>query len=149
MLPQVQLTGRGQRVEQDGTTWLLDVAHNPAAAEALVDVLAQGQHEGETTAIIGMLDDKDVEGVVVPLSEYVDRWIAVTADSHRALPAAELARRLANACNRPCLVADSLEQAIDSARRGAGINDRILVTGSFYLVGPVLNRLRLYSRPQK
>jgi dihydrofolate synthase/folylpolyglutamate synthase len=149
VLPQVQLTGRGQRVEQDGTTWLLDVAHNPAAAEALVDVLAQGQHEGETTAIIGMLDDKDVEGVVVPLCEYVDRWIAVTADSHRALPAAELARRLANACNRPCLVADSLEQAIDSARREAGINDRILVTGSFYLVGPVLNQLRLYSRPQK
>jgi len=149
VLPQVQLTGRGQRIEQDGTEWLLDVAHNPAAAEALADMLGKGQHKGATTAIIGMLDDKDVEGVVVPLGEHVDRWIAVTADSYRALPAAELARRLANACNRPCLVADSVEQALDSARRDAGINDRILVTGSFYLVGPVLNQLRLYSRPQK
>ena len=149
VLPQVQLTGRGQRIEQDGTEWLLDVAHNPAAAEALADMLGKGQQKGATTAIIGMLDDKDVEGVVVPLGEHVDRWIAVTADSYRALPAAELARRLANACNRPCLVADSIEQALDSARRDAGINDRILVTGSFYLVGPVLNQLRLYSRPQK
>ena len=149
VLPQVQLTGRGQRIEKGGTEWLLDVAHNPAAAEALADVLGKGQHKGATTAIIGMLDDKDVEGVVMPLSEHVDRWIAVTADSHRALRAAELGRRLANACNRPCLVADSVEQALDSARRDAGINDRILVTGSFYLVGPVLNQLRLYSRPQK
>jgi len=141
VLPQVQLTGRGQRIDQDGTEWLLDVAHNPAAAEALADQLREGQHRGATTAIVGMLDDKDVEGVVTPLNEFVDRWIAVSADSHRALPAAELARRLANACNRPCLIADSLEQALESARREAGINDRILVTGSFYLVGPVLEQL--------
>jgi dihydrofolate synthase/folylpolyglutamate synthase len=146
VLPQVRLTGRSQRIEQDGTTWLLDVAHNPAAAEALADILGKGPLEGATTAIIGMLDDKDVEGVVTPLNDHVDRWIAVTAGSHRALPAAELARRLANACDRPCLVAESLEEALESARRDAGINDRILVTGSFYLVGPVLRQL--YSRPQ-
>ncbi|MCO4811180.1 MAG: bifunctional folylpolyglutamate synthase/dihydrofolate synthase [Gammaproteobacteria bacterium] len=149
VLPQVQLAGRGQRIEQEGTEWLLDVAHNPAAAAALADMLAQTQHDGATTAIIGMLDDKDVEGAVVPLSEHVDRWIAVTADSQRALPAAELARRIANASNRPCLVVDAVQAALDSARRDAGNNDRILVTGSFYLVGPVLNQLRLYSRPQK
>ena len=95
-----------------------------------------------------MLDDKDVEGVVLPLATHVDRWIAVTADSQRALPAAELARRLANVSNRPCLVA--IRSRRRSNRRGAiaGINDRILVTGSFYVVGPVLAQLELYSRPQ-
>ena len=151
VLPQVRLSGRGQRIEQDGVEWLLDVAHNPAAAEALADVLGSGPHAGSTTAIIGMLDDKDVEGVARPLSEHVDHWIAVTAASHRALHAAEVARRLANACNRPCLVADSLEQALESVRRDARNNDRILVTGSFYLVGPVLEQLTgsgLYSRPR-
>jgi dihydrofolate synthase/folylpolyglutamate synthase len=146
VLPQVQLTGRCQRIEQDGIEWLLDVAHNPAAAAALSDTLAQLPSEGKTIAIIGMLDDKDVEGVVTPLSQHVDRWIAVKADSPRALPAAELARRLANACGRPCLVADSMEQALETARREAEINDRILVTGSFFMVGPTLSQL--YSRPQ-
>jgi len=148
VLPSVRLTGRGQRIEQDGIEWLLDVAHNPAAAEALAGMLGSGDRKGSTMAIIGMLDDKDVEGVAAPLNRHVDRWICVTADSHRALPAAELARRVANVCNRPCLVADSLDAALESARRDAAINDRILVTGSFYLVGPVLDLLRLYSPPK-
>jgi len=148
VLPNVHLMGRGQVVEQDGVEWLLDVAHNPAAAEVLAATLAAEERTGETVAVIGMLDDKDIEGVVKPLDPHIDRWIAVTADSHRAVPAGELARRIANACGRPCLIAESPHEAMQSARRDASINDRILVTGSFYLVGPVLQRLKLYSRPQ-
>jgi len=146
VLPTVHVTGRGQSIERDGIEWLLDVAHNPAAAQALAGTLASKQDAGATTAIVGMLDDKDVEGSVRLLDEFIDRWIAVTADSHRAVPAQELARRIANACGRPCLVAESLPDAMESARRDASINDKILVTGSFYLVGPVLEQL--YSRPQ-
>lgn len=152
VLPEVRLTGRGQHIERDGVEYLLDVAHNPAAAEALAQILASSGHTAATTAIVGLLDDKDAEGVARALDGAVDRWIAVTADSHRALPAAELGRRIANACNRSCEISESLEDAIDSARRDARINDRILVTGSFYLVGPALERLGadsgLYSRPQ-
>jgi len=146
VLPTVQVRGRGQCIESDGIEWLLDVAHNPAAAEALAETLAAEGRSGATLAIVGMLDDKDVEGSVRPLNEHVDQWVAVTADSHRAIPAQELARRIANASGRPCLVADSLVDAMESARRDASINDRILVTGSFYLVGPALEQL--YSRPE-
>jgi dihydrofolate synthase/folylpolyglutamate synthase len=148
VLPRVQLMGRGHSIERDGVEWLLDVAHNPEAAEVLAATLGAEQHPGETTAIIGMLDDKDVRGVVGPLNQHVDRWIAVTAESHRAVPAGELARQIANICGRPCLIAETLDEAMESARRDASISVRILVTGSFYLVGPVLQRLRLYSRPQ-
>jgi dihydrofolate synthase/folylpolyglutamate synthase len=148
VLPEVQLMGRGHSIEQDGVEWLLDVAHNPEAAGVLAATLGSGQHAGQTTVIIGMLDDKDIDGVVEPLNQHVDRWIAVTAESHRAVPAGELARQIANVCGRPCLIAETLEEAMESARRDASINDRIVVTGSFYLVGPVLERLRLYSRPQ-
>ena len=148
VLPTVEVAGRGQSVELDGIEWLLDVAHNPAAAQALAATLAADGHSGATLAIVGMLDDKDVEGSVQPLNEHVDQWIAVTADSHRAIPAQELARRIANTCGRPCQIANSLAGAVESAQRGASINDRILVTGSFFLVGPVLDLLRLYSRPR-
>ncbi len=152
VLPAVRLTGRSQRVEHDGVEWLLDVAHNPAAAQALANLLNAETCDGTTTALVGFLDDKDVEGVAQALNAHVDRWICVAADSHRAIAPAELGRRIANACNRPCLIAESLESAIESARRDAQINDRILVTGSFYLVGPVLERLGadtgLYSRPR-
>ncbi len=147
VLPGVQLAGRSQRVAAGGNDWYLDVAHNPAAAEMLAATLAQEEREGAVLAIIGMLDDKDVEGVVAPLDCHVGRWIAVAADSHRAIPAAELARRIANHSDRPCLVAESLPDAIEFARQEATESDTILVTGSFYLVGPVLQQLELYSRP--
>jgi len=145
----LQIPGRMQQIEDDHS-WLLDVAHNPAAAEALAQMLRDrpcaGQTIGRTIGLTAMLDDKDVDGVISPLLDVVDRWIAVTADSPRAIPATELARRVANLSNRACLAADSVEEAVGFARELAAADDRILVTGSFFVVGPVLDSLALYSR---
>ncbi len=137
-LGDLQLPGRMQSV---GENWLLDVAHNPAASAALADALGEQLVAGTTSVILGMLDDKDIEGVVAPLSVHVDQWIAVTADNPRATPARELARRVANATHRACLIAESLSNAIEVARDRAGKHDRILVTGSFYVVGAALELL--------
>jgi dihydrofolate synthase/folylpolyglutamate synthase len=148
VLPGVRLAGRGQRVEQGGVEWLLDVAHNPAAAMQVGKLLAAEPCEGSTIAVVGMLDDKDVEGIVAPLDERVDLWIAMAADSPRSIPAVELARRIANAANRPCLVAPSLADALQAAQHEASAGDRILVAGSFYVVGPALQALGIYSPPK-
>jgi len=139
-LQQLRLDGRMQELKS-GARWLLDVAHNPAAASVLSDTLRAESHSARTVAIIGMLDDKDVQGVVEPLADQVDHWIAVTAASPRAIDAGELARQVANTTNAACLVAGSLDAAISRAQELAGPDDRVLVTGSFYLVGPVLEAL--------
>ena len=139
------LAGRLQTVVTD-RNWLLDVAHNPRAAEVLAETLAADGHNGITVAIVAMLDDKDVEGVISPLVGLVDFWIAVAADSARALDAGDLARQIANLSNKACFVADSLQQAMQHSRQRTAADDRILVTGSFYLVGPVLEALEIYSR---
>jgi dihydrofolate synthase/folylpolyglutamate synthase len=151
VLPEVSLMGRLQRLTIDapgsrGNEWLLDVAHNPAAAEVLAMTLLAMRIDGGTIAIVGLLDDKDVEGVVGPLLVHVDRWIAMTADSHRAIAASELARRIANLAGRACLVAESTAAAIELARRTASENDRILATGSFFTVSPILELLTTLSR---
>ena len=140
---ELRLDGRMQRVDADAR-WLLDVAHNPAAATALADALRAETQVGHTVAIVGMLDDKDVEGIVAALASSVDHWIAVTADNPRGIDADELGRRVANAANSACLVAESIDVALSRARKLTTAKDRILVTGSFYLVGPVLTEL--YSR---
>ncbi len=141
----LQVAGRMQSIEADGH-WLLDVAHNPAAANALAQTLVTNSRQGKTIAITGLLDDKDAEGVIAPLVDVVDHWIAVTANSPRAVDAGELARIIANLSNRACLVATSVDEAVSFARERAAENDQILVTGSFYVVGPVLDILTLYSQ---
>jgi len=142
-LRDVRLDGRIQEIRNE-TRWIVDVAHNPAAAEVLGDALVEQAATGKTVAILGMLDDKDVEGVVTPLQPHVDQWIAVAADSPRAISADELARRVANATGAACLVGESLESAIGRAEELTGAGDFVLLTGSFYLVGPALNQI--YSR---
>lgn len=136
-LGQVSLAGRMQRIGSD-PRWLFDVAHNPAAAQALAAVLRDDSVDGLTIAVVGLLDDKDVSGIVASLQGIVDEWVAVTAENPRAIPADELARQVANLSGSACLVADSIESGLDHASSIATRRDRILVTGSFYVVGPAL-----------
>ncbi len=141
----LRLDGRMQSIDMEAR-WIVDVAHNPAAAQVLAASLRRDPGNPQTVAILGMLDDKDVAGVVGALHDQINHWIAVTVDSPRAIAADELGRRIANASNSPCLVAESLEVAMRRAEDLVGTDDRVLVTGSFYLVGSALNRL--YSRRQ-
>jgi len=134
-LASVSLAGRMQLI---AGRWVLDVAHNPAAASALAAALRTMPQGRAAVTVIGMLDDKDVAAVVEPLNELTDHWIAVTADSPRAIPANELARRISISTDRPCWIADSFERAIERAEALAGANDLLLVTGSFYTVGAAL-----------
>jgi dihydrofolate synthase/folylpolyglutamate synthase len=147
VLPGLSLAGRSQKLTvaglgSDSNEWLIDVAHNPAAAEVLAVSLAAFDHPGKRIAIVGVLADKDVAGVIGPLTEHVDQWIAITADSHRAVPSDELAGQIANLTGRACLIAGSIEDATEFARRESSENDRILVTGSFFTVAPVLDQLK-------
>ena len=139
----VTLEGRMQTIRAD-REWLVDVAHNPAAASELAFRLETDAPSGETVAIIGALDDKDVEGVIHELQRGVDRFVAVTANSPRAIDAEVLAQRIANASGKPCLEAESIASALEFAEASTSSDDRIVVTGSFYVVAPVLEAL--YSR---
>jgi dihydrofolate synthase/folylpolyglutamate synthase len=131
----VSLAGRMQLLAD---RWVLDVAHNPAAACALAAALRAMPQGRAAVTVIGMLDDKDVAGVVEPLNALTEHWIAVTADSPRAIAANELARRISISTDRPCWIAESFEQAIERAEKLAAANDLLLVTGSFYTVGAAL-----------
>ena len=137
----LRVPGRMQ-VFTDSNRWRFDVAHNPAAAEALAAMLDDLPDENRV-AVVGMLGDKDVEAIVAALAPHVGEWIAVTADSPRAIPAPELGRRVANRLNRHCQVADSMQAAVPAARRLAGADDEILVVGSFSVVGPLQEMLGL------
>ncbi len=134
------LPGRLQRIEGQ-RRWLLDVAHNPDAARVLGDALPDINASGRLVAVFGVLADKDVDGIVAPLCNAVDTWIAVPADNPRALATEALAARVANHCDKPCRIAYSIAAGLALAASLTNADDQILVTGSFYTVGPALEYL--------
>jgi dihydrofolate synthase/folylpolyglutamate synthase len=85
-----------------------------------------------------MLSDKDVAGIVSPLEPHVDRWVAITAAHARARPARALAQAIAQLTGKPCLVEDDIAAALGRLDETAGREELLLVTGSFYAVGPAL-----------
>ena len=67
-LSTVRLIARFQVVETAGPTFILDVAHNPAAAAVLARNLSALPSAGRTLAVCGILGDKDAGGVATALS---------------------------------------------------------------------------------
>ena len=138
---QLEMTGRCQLFQTD-RKWLLDVAHNAAAANVLSDVLTDMSPSGRIIVIMGLLRGKDLDGIVSALLGLVDVWIAVRAEETRSLAASELAAGIANMCDKSCLILDSLPDAMQYTANEANVEDLIVVTGSFYVVGPALRWLK-------
>jgi dihydrofolate synthase/folylpolyglutamate synthase len=135
------LKGRFELVVRDGCEWILDVAHNPAAAETLARNLGVRPIDGRTIAVCGMFADKDVSGVVTPMLRQIDGWITAGVSGPRALPSAHLADRIAAEGGSIEAIEPSVAAACARAGTLAQSGDRIVVFGSFHTVGPALEWL--------
>jgi dihydrofolate synthase/folylpolyglutamate synthase len=136
----VMLPGRYHRIADGELEWVLDVAHNPAAAGVLATNLRAARGAGRTLAVCGMLADKDVPAVLGELAGCAQLWFAATTAGARGLGDAELARR-ARAAGIEMQPGGTVEEAMHLAASHAGRGDRIVVFGSFYTVGPALELL--------
>ena len=136
--------GRFQLIEAQDRRWVVDVAHNPQAAEVLHDRLAALGADRPMRAVIGMLADKQVDEFVRRLLPLVDGWIVCPVDAERGLDAAALAARIERAGGRRIEQAASPQLAMALAHESTRPGDRILVTGSFHMAGPALSWLGLY-----
>jgi dihydrofolate synthase / folylpolyglutamate synthase len=112
---------------------VLDGAHNPQAARVLAGGLADAFTWRRLHVVIGVLDRKDLEGIVEPLALRAHVAYACTNSNPHSRPADEVAA----ACDRaglPATAHASVEEALDAAEAAAGPDDLILVTGSLYTV---------------
>jgi dihydrofolate synthase / folylpolyglutamate synthase len=115
---------------------VLDGAHNPDGVAALATTLQDDFPAVPTTVVIlGMLSGRDPEAMVSALELGAhDVVLCVTPDSPRALPAAEVAAAV-QAMGIEGEVVPDVGEALSRARSIATEDDRILVTGSLYVVG--------------
>jgi dihydrofolate synthase/folylpolyglutamate synthase len=144
-----QLAARFQVIapaQPSAPTWILDVSHNPAAARVLAqnlrDIAAAG---GRTLAVVGILADKDAEGVAAELRGCVDAWWCVSTGGERGRDAADLVQMIGRQDTVPVEAADSPVAGCAAALAAAKPSDRIVVFGSFHTVGPALDWLEAHD----
>ncbi|MGB6102585.1 MAG: cyanophycin synthetase, partial [Pusillimonas sp.] len=114
-LSQAALPGRLQILA--GTpTIILDVAHNPHAAAALGQNLDSMGYFPHTHAVLGMLNDKDIAGVVAKLAHRVDRWYCAGLPGPRGTSGQALADVVRSVVSSTS-AAPSREESSQEARR--------------------------------
>ncbi|QJY33632.1 bifunctional tetrahydrofolate synthase/dihydrofolate synthase [Diaphorobacter sp. JS3050] len=140
----VELPGRFQIVPGQPTL-VLDVAHNPHSVAALTANLDAMGYFPTTHAVFGAMADKDLAPMLAKVGPVIDRWYFTDLPTPRAETAASLQQKwnaLQMVAGGRREVATSLhanpEEALRAAVEAADPADRIVVFGSFYTVGGVL-----------
>jgi len=120
-------------------TVILDVGHNPHAAAVLKDNLGAMGFYSDTFVVVGMLKDKDIQGVFEALGGVADRWYVATLDNPRGASADLIAEAIRDAeVGGEIVICNSPRDAFLRAERAATEDDRILVFGSFYTVAEIM-----------
>jgi dihydrofolate synthase/folylpolyglutamate synthase len=126
--------GRLERIKSGGTDWILDVAHNPAGAEALRSSLYGFLPEGHPRLLIfSCLRDKPLKELGRILFPLFDEVVFAPIHSSRAAAIEDL-EAAGNELGTSTDSAESVREALQWAKsRGrAGV---VVISGSVYLVG--------------
>jgi dihydrofolate synthase/folylpolyglutamate synthase len=138
----VELPGRFQIIPGQPTL-VLDVAHNPHSVAALAANLDAMGYFPTTHAVFGAMADKDLAPMLARLNPLIDRWYFTDLPTPRAANGAALQAQWAaqNTRKEPSSqVHVGPMQALQAAIEAADPADRIIVFGSFYTVGGVLEQ---------
>ena len=127
--------GRLEVLRRD-PVFLIDGAHNPEGAAVLRKALDEYFSGRPITLIMGVLEDKDYKSMMEAVLPVCRRLIAVTSNSPRALPAAELAKAAASYCNN-IQISDTIENAIRTSLEMTEPGEVICAFGSLYYIGAV------------
>lgn len=137
------LRGRWETLSHSPLT-LCDVGHNPGAWQYLGPRLTEmaeqlGAHQCKLHIVFGMVNDKDVRTVLSLLPKQA-RYHFTQANSHRAIPAEELAAMAADYQLHGEAYA-TVAAAYASAKQAATPTDCIFIGGSCYIVADLLSEL--------
>lgn len=114
-LRNLQIPGRFETLRKDPLL-LIDAAHNPQSAQVLAEEVHRRfpDRAQRPTLLLGVLADKDVEGVVHELAPLFDRVVCTQSASPRAIAADELAGIVAAAGCTDIRVIPSIPEALSA-----------------------------------
>ena len=116
--------------------FFVDGGHNPQCMEALVRNLVDYLPGRPITALTGVMADKDFTDMYRMVAPYVARWVTVTPDNPRALPAEKLAEKLAG-FGKPVTACETVAQGVKTAIAQTDETGAVVAFGSLYMVGDI------------
>lgn len=135
----VEAPGRTELVRQTPPV-IVDTAHNPQAARATIDTIAEAFDFTPLIGVVGMMRDKDPAAVLGIFAEQMDQVVITQASgTSRALPVAELAEQAEEHWDSSRVhTAASVAEAVDLTvmlADAAGTQGGVLVAGSLIVAG--------------
>lgn len=115
---------------------VVDGAHNPQAAVVLSEAVRDAWPSRGPVALLGSLDDKDVDGVVSALAPVVSGFVATSSGVARALSAGAVADVVERVTGTRPWSDDDSARALSYAQSVAG-PDGVLATGSLTVAAAV------------
>jgi len=128
-IKQARIVARFETLNVANRTVILDVAHNPAAVQTLVDTLSDSPME--TVAIFSALADKNIDEMIELASSNIRHWFLVPLSTERSVQMDTLKDKFSN--TQGSTVCTDMTSAIE---RGIALKNiqRIVIFGSFYTV---------------
>ncbi|MEE9133754.1 MAG: folylpolyglutamate synthase/dihydrofolate synthase family protein [Gemmatimonadota bacterium] len=134
----VRWPGRLQIEEREGRTWVLDVAHNPVAVEALTQALTSLDIAGPLALVVAIMGDKPWPEMLPPLLAFADLSIFTVAPSSPVERRWDANAVAAAISSYPVEVIEEFDAALE---RATELAQTIVVTGSNHTVGDAMRRL--------
>jgi dihydrofolate synthase/folylpolyglutamate synthase len=139
--------GRLEVVRRSPTV-LVDAAHNPAGTRAAVEGVREAFRFTRLVGVVSILRDKDARGILDELEPLLDQIVITENDSHRRVPADELAEVAADVfgAERVTVVREfsqAIETAMALAEESADITSSgVLAIGSVITAGNARHLLK-------
>lgn len=142
-LASVVVPGRRQPLQIADRQYLLDVAHNPASVNKLLEYIAITYCNKKVFCLFSTMADKDVRGMVKAAASAFSGWyVAGQPQRSRAADPAQLAGILREEGEKVSAVCRDIPEALNMARPTMAAGDCLVIFGSFFTVAEALPLLQ-------
>ena len=134
-LKTVSWPGRFELLRRE-PVFFADGGHNPQCMESLAENIRSYLPGRGLTALVGVMADKDYMDMFSMVAPYITRFVTVTPDNPRALPAADLATAL-GVFGKPVTVCETVEEGVRTAIAQTSQEEAVVAFGSLYMLGTI------------
>ena len=125
--------------------FILDVSHNLASVKNLIDFLNQEYKSKSIKAIVGLMQDKDINEIIKEIKHIISEWYACSPNLDRAMSSSNLEELISNETNSKVEAFVSVDLAVKKALNEDS-SDLVIVFGSFFTVSEAYEALSKHKQ---